>query len=119
MNKRTRVSFIQPQNFWAQVDSWATQTGFVLVEKSDQGRRYCKGNRLLMAPIMVEFRQEGKKILLETWVVADMFLILSALSGKKPETGIESGGLTAMVPRRRAREAVNILLRHLNQEPIK
>jgi len=71
-----------------------------------------------MAPIWVSLRREGKKVILETWVVADMFLILSALAGKKPETGIESGGLTAMLPRRRAREAVNMLLLRFNQKPI-
>ncbi len=116
MNKRTTISFRCPQNFWPQVESWAEQTGFVLIEKKTDRRLYRKGNRLLMAPIMVELRREEKNVTLEAWVVADMFLILSALSGKKPETGIGAGGLTAMLPRRRAREAVNILLRRFNQE---
>lgn len=118
MNKRTIVSFNQPRNFWAQVDSWATQTGFVLTDKKANQRRYRKGNRLLMAPILVDLRQEGKNAVLEAWVAADRFLILSVLAGKKPETGIESGGLTAMVPRRRAREAVNSLLCRFNQKPL-
>lgn len=118
MNKRTTVSFRCPRNFWPQVESWAAQEGFALTEKEDHRRLYRKGNRLLMAPIMVELRQEGKNVTLEAWVAADMFLILSALTGSKPEAAIESGGLTAMLPRRRAREVVNILLRRFNQKPI-
>ena len=71
-----------------------------------------------MAPIMVELRQEGEIATLEAWVAADMFLILSVLTGSKPEAAIESGGMTAMVPRRRARTAVNVLLRSFKQKPI-
>jgi hypothetical protein len=118
MKRRTIVSFPYPKDFWSQVENWAAETGFTLTNRKGEQRLYRKGHRLLMAPIWVEFRREGKQVVLEAWVVADMFLILSALAGKKPETGIESGGMTAMLPRRRGREAVNILLRRLNQKPI-
>ena len=118
MSRRTIVSFSCPKDFWPQVEKWATETGFTLISQDSEQRLYRKGHRLLMAPIWVELRREGKKVVLEAWVVADMFLILSALAGKKPEAGIASGGLTAMLPRRRAREAVNILLRRFNQSPI-
>ena len=71
-----------------------------------------------MAPAFLEVRREGGRVVLETWVKADMFLILSFLAGQKPETAIESGGLTASVPRRRARESVNQLLARLGQKVI-
>lgn len=118
MNRRTTISFPCPKNFWPQVETWATETGFSLHSRYGEQRIYRKGHRLLMAPIWVALRREGKKVTLEAWVVADMFLILSALAGKKPETGIEAGGLTAMLPRRRARKAVNRLLQSFDQKPI-
>lgn len=118
MKKRTTVSFDCPHNLWPQVESWAAQTGFVLKDTGNNRRLYRKGSRLLMAPIMVELRQEGENATLEAWVAADMFLILSVLTGSKPEAAIESGGLTAMLPRRRARTAVNVLLRSFKQKPI-
>lgn len=118
MNRRTIVSFPCPKDFWLQVERWAAETGFSLNSRDSEKRIYRKGHRLLMAPTWVEFRREGKKVILEAWVVADMFLILSALAGKKPEAGIGSGGLTAMLPRRRARDAVNILLQRFNQKLI-
>ncbi|MFO7765355.1 MAG: hypothetical protein R6V33_02865 [Pelovirga sp.] len=102
MNRRTTVTFPCPPNFWKQVDARAADTGFTLNRKDKEQRTYRKGNRLLMAPAWVTLRRDGKQAMLEAWVVADMFLILSALAGKKPETGIKSGGLTAMLPRRRA-----------------
>jgi hypothetical protein len=118
MNRRTIISFPCPKDFWPQVEAWAAETGFHLNCRNGEQRTYRKGNRLVMAPIWVALRREEKEVILETWVVADMFLILSALAGKKPETGIESGGVTAMLPRRRAREAVNILLRRFDQKLI-
>lgn len=118
MNRRTTINFACPKNFWPQVENWATECGFSLNSRDGERRFYRKGHRLLMAPIWVMLHCDQKTVTLETWVVADRFLILSALAGKKPETGIESGGLTAMVPRRRAREAVNQLLRRFNQKPI-
>lgn len=71
-----------------------------------------------MAPAFLEIRHEMGKVTLEAWVKADFFLVLSLLTGRGPETGIESGGLTATVPRQRAREAVNKLLLKLNQKLI-
>ncbi len=118
MNRRTILSFPCPKDFWPQVENWAAESGFTLIRQDGEQRLYRKGHRLLMAPIWVELRREGKQVVLEAWVVADMFLILSALAGKKPEAGIASGGLTAMLPRRRAREAVNILLKRFNLKPI-
>lgn len=118
MNRRTIVSFPCPKDFWLQVETWAAETGFNLNSRDGEQRLYRKGHRLLMAPIWVALRREGKMVTLEAWVVADMFLFLSALAGKKPEAGIGSGGLTALLPRRRGRQAVNILLRRFNQKPI-
>lgn len=118
MNRRTTTSFPCPKNFWPQVEAWAEETGYSLDSRDGEQRIYRKGYRLLMAPSWVELRREGKKVTLEAWVVADMFLILSALAGKKPETGIQSGGLTALLPRRRAREAVNRLLQRFDQKLI-
>ncbi|MFO7578125.1 MAG: hypothetical protein R6W66_10405 [Pelovirga sp.] len=118
MNKRTSLEFPCPADLWLQVDAWAAETGFVLKQQEDNRRVYRKGHPLLMAPAWVEMRRSGKGVILEAWVSADMFLVLSMLAGKKAETGIESGGLTAALPRRRARTAVNRLLQRFGQKPV-
>jgi hypothetical protein len=116
--RRSIREFSCSEDLWPTVESWAAQTGFTEREKTADRRLYRKGGGLLMAPAFVEIRREGRRVVLEAWVKADMFLILSFLAGQKPETAIESGGLTASVPRKRAREAVNQLLTRLGQKPI-
>lgn len=118
MKGRTIRSFIYHGDLWPLVDAWAAETGFGLLHGETSRRVYRKGKWFLMAPAFLEIRREQGRVTIETWVKADLFLVLSILKGKKPETGIESGGLTASVPRKRAREAVNLLLRRLNQKPI-
>lgn len=119
MKGRTIREFPCPGELWPQVETWAAETGFTLVHQAENRRIYRQGNWLLMAPAWVEIRQDGRQAVLEAWVKVDFFLILSILAGRKPETGIESGGLTAAVPRRRAREAVNRLLVRLGQPPVR
>lgn len=118
MKGRTVREFPSPPNLWSQVDAWAAETDFRLDRREEKRRIYRKGNRLLTAPLWVEIRQQGKQAVLEAWVTADFYLFLSLLSGKKPETAIESGGLTACIPRRRAREAFNRLLGRFGQNPV-
>ncbi len=118
MKGRTVREFSSPKNLWSQVEAWAAETGFRLNHQDEARRVYRKGNPLLMSPLWVEIRQEGKRTTLEAWVTADFYLFLSLLSGKKPETAIESGGLTAVIPRRRAREAVNLLLARFGQKAV-
>jgi len=115
MKGRTTREFSCKTDLWPVVDSWAVETGFVLVTKEESRRVYRKGHWLLMAPAYLEIRQERNKAILEAWISADFYLILTLLTGKKPESRIESGGLTAAVPRKRARDAVNRLLVHFEQ----
>jgi hypothetical protein len=117
MNRRTIREFPCSEDLWPIVESWAAQTGFIEREKTADRRLYRKRN-LAMAPAFLEIRREGRRVVLEAWVKADMFLILSFLAGQKPEAAIESGGLTAAIPRQRAREAINQLLIRLSQKPI-
>lgn len=118
MKGRTTREFSWKTELWPLVESWAAETGFVLKKQDGKRRIYRKGKRLLMAPIYLEISQERGKVMLETWVSADFYLLMSLLSGRKSESRIESGGLTAAVPRKRARDAVNRLLTRLGQAPI-
>lgn len=118
MKGRTVREFVYTAEIWSLIDAWAAATGFDLLRGEGSRRLYRKGWWPLMAPTFVEIHQEKGRVTLESWVKADFFLILSILTGKGPETGIESGGLSAAVPRQRTREAVNQLLIKLNQKPI-
>ena len=118
MKGRTVREFPSPPKLWSEVETWAAETGFKLDSREEKRRIYRKGNRMLTAPLWVEIRQQGKRAVLEAWVTADFYLFLNLLSGKKPETAIASGGLTACIPRRKAREAFNRLLARFGQDPV-
>lgn len=118
MRRRTVREFPRPKHLWNQVDAWAEENGFELKEEEGGRRLYRKGHWMLMAPAFVEVRQEGKQAVFEAWVKADIFLILSLLAGRKPEAAVDSGGLTAALPRRLAREAFNKLLARFDQKPV-
>ncbi|ALC16583.1 hypothetical protein DSOUD_1808 [Desulfuromonas soudanensis] len=118
MKGRTVREFPANADLWPQVEAWAAKNRFALDHQEVNRRVYRKGHWMLMAPAWVEIRREGQRAILEAWINADLFLILSLFSGKKSETGIESGGITAAVPRRKTREAVNRLLALFDQKPI-
>jgi len=115
MKGRTTREFIYKTDLWPILDKWAAETGYVLETEEKSRRVYRRGNRLLMAPTFLEIRKERNKAILEAWVSADFYLFMTLLSGKKPESRIDSGGLTAAVPRKQARDAVNRLLVQLKQ----
>lgn len=116
--RRSRRDFSYAGEIWPILESWAAQSGFIEREKTPNRRLYQKRGGLLMAPAFLAVRQDGGKVILEAWVKADAFIILSFLAGQTPEMAIGSGGLTAAVPRKRARAAINPLLERLGQPPI-
>ncbi|WP_020675903.1 hypothetical protein [Geopsychrobacter electrodiphilus] len=118
MKSRTIREFTYKDDLWSIVDSWARRSGFTMDLLEDSRRVYHKGNRLVMAPVCLEIRHDGSNVTLETWIKADMYLIMALMTGKPPEAGIQSGGLTAWIPRKRARKVVNPLLISLGQSPI-
>jgi hypothetical protein len=115
---RTTREFPYKAELWPQVEAWAAAAGYTLAEQQPQRRRYRKGHQLLSAPAFLELTREGDRVTLQAWIKADMYLIMALLTGKPPEAGIESGGLTAWIPRQRARKAVNLLLEKLGVPPV-
>jgi hypothetical protein len=118
MKGRTTREFTYQPELWPLVEAWAAAAGFTLVDQQPNHRRYRKGNQLLSAPAFLELTREGDRVTLQAWIKADMYLIMALLTGKPPEAGIESGGLTAWIPRQRARKAINPLLEQLGQQPV-
>ncbi len=119
MKKRTIREFTYSSDIWPLVDSWAAEEGFTLETQEDSLRVYNKGRWLVLAPTHLEIRQDGSKVILQTWLKANYYMTLPLFTGKPAEGGLESGGLSAWVQRKKARTAVNRLLQSLGQKPIK
>ncbi len=118
MKKRTIREFTYSSDLWPLVDSWAAEAGFTLETEKESFRVYNKGRWLILAPVRLEIRQDGDRVVLQTWLRADFYMTLTLFTGKPPEGGLESGGLTAWMQRKKARAVVNRLLVSLGQEII-
>lgn len=118
MKKRTIREFSYDSDLWPLVDSWAAEAGFTLETEEESFRIYSKGRWLFLAPTHLEIRQNGERVILQTWLRADFYMTMSLFTGKPPEGGLESGGLTAWMQRKKARAAVNRLLVSLGQKII-
>jgi len=115
---RTVREFYYGGDLWSAVDAWAAETGYRLQRQEESLRLYRKGIPLLMAPAVVEISQNKGRVTIQAWVKADPYLFLAILTGRTPEMAVDSGGLTATIPRKKAREAVNRLLKLLGQKEI-
>lgn len=119
IHSRTIREFSYEPNLWPVVEGWATENGFVLQNQETSRHLYRKGRLLLLGPVMLEITQEGDTVTLQSWIKADLYLLMARFTGKPAEVGIQSGGdMTAWIPRMKARKAVNQLLVKLGQEPV-
>jgi hypothetical protein len=118
MKGRTTREFDYSAEIWPVIESWAAEKGYLLKKQEETTRLYQKSHWQLMAPTCLQVTRQDDHVVLEAWVKADFYLLVSLLTGKQPEARLESGGLVATLPRRIAREAVNNLLTTLGQELI-
>lgn len=118
MKGRTTREFNYPGDIWGVVENWAERHRFQLTKEEGATRLYQKGHWQLMAPACLEVTRDEDRVTLEAWVKADLYILVSLLTGRKPEARLDRGGLVAAVPRRVARNAVNDLLSTLGQETI-
>jgi len=118
MKKRTIREFTFSEDLWPLVDSWAVDAGFTLDTVEDSYRTYRKGSWLFFAPTRLEIRQTGNRVILQVWLRAEFYMLMALMTGKPTEAGLESGGLTAWMQRKQARNAVNRLLASLGGTPI-
>jgi len=118
LSTRAIREFSYQSDLWPVVDRWAAENGFVLLQQEPSRRLYRRGRLLLLGPTMVEIAENQGTITLQAWIKAELFMLMEQLMAKTPEVTIESGGLTAWVPRIKARKVVNRLLAMLGQNPI-
>jgi hypothetical protein len=118
MTQRTVLDFSFPGDLWGTIEPWAKDNGYQQKQGDASRRLYQKGIGLLVAPMMLEVRQDGSQVHLEAWVRFNLFVRITALFMLPAEMGIESGGFRAVVPRNIARSAVNKLLPQLGQPVI-
>ena len=118
MNTRTERTFPVNGDLWPFVEQWAKANGYWARGSTGPERLYQKGQGFLVAPMMVNLRQENGQVTLQSWVRINLFNRICSAFILPAEIGVESGGLKAILPRKMARDSVNHLLQQIGQPPI-
>jgi hypothetical protein len=121
MNTRTVRTFPVNGDLFPFIDQWAQANGYWVRASSGPAgpeRLYQKGQGFLVAPMMLNVRQENGQVTLQSWVRINLFNRIASLFILPAEMGVESGGFKAILPRKMARDSVNHLLQQIGQPPI-
>jgi hypothetical protein len=118
---RTTLKFQVSGSPWETIDQWAAQHGYrQTLQPGDPQRQrvYQRGIGFWVAPMMLAVNLDGDALTLQAWVRMTLFVRIMALFILPAEMGVQSGGFRAVLPRKMARDKVNILLAQLSQPPI-
>jgi hypothetical protein len=98
---------------WEILDAWAQQTGYMLKSRDQVSSLYQRGTGFFMAPQILRMAWTGNGYRLEAWVRVPLYTRIFALGLMPSEVIVNSGGFMAALPRKQAREHVNLLLQTL------
>ncbi len=118
---RTTLRFQVAGSPWETIEQWAAQSGYKLVPQPGDTQRfrlYQKGSGFWVAPMMLAVSLDGDALTLQAWVRMTLFVRIMAFFILPAEMGVQSGGFRAALPRKMARDKVNVLLGLLSQPPI-
>ncbi len=112
---RTTRDITTAAPLWEILDSWAQQTGYMPVGHDNVSRLYQRGVGFWMAPQMLQVTWMGDHYTLQAWVRVPLYSRIMIFMLMPAEVTIDSGGFMASLPRKQAREHVNMLLQSLGQ----
>jgi hypothetical protein len=115
---RTALDFQTAAEIWQILDTWAQQTGYKLIGQDQASRLYQRGTGFWVAPQMLQVSWAGQGYHLEAWVRVPLFNRIVTFGLMPEELVISSGGFVGSLPRKTARNHVNILLQTLGLPPI-
>ena len=110
VGRRTQRELDFSQDKWDLVKTWAMGNGYELCKEDEKRLLFKKRLGWTMPSTFLEMAIEDRRIILDFWVKADAYLVVSLMTSKPPEIRLDRGGMTAMIPRKKARDLVNGLL---------
>ena len=113
MAKRTIARFNTAGNIWPVVDAWAKERDYRVKASGDTWRRYQQGVGLMVAPKLIEVRQEDNTVEVQGWMKWDIWPGTVTIAEKD-----FGHGFLGTIPRSTGRRDMNILLAQFGQPPI-
>ncbi|MCL2872350.1 MAG: hypothetical protein FWF41_05145 [Betaproteobacteria bacterium] len=101
--RRTQLDFTSGKEIWSDVERWAKEQGYTLKNQNGAERTYQKGAGFWAASSCLSLRQDGDKVHVEAWSLANMLVF-------KAEIATDEAILAAKPIRKKNAERVNKLL---------
>ena len=117
-SSRTILEFSFNGEIFPILEKWADENSFV-THKGNEGAIECqRGGGVLMCPVLLQIKQSGNRVHLETWLQVDLLTEFTTLFNAPAKSAIDSSAKLLWREREIARLYVNKLLKELGQPPI-
>jgi hypothetical protein len=114
-DKRTVLEFEYEGDLWAVVDDWAKTNGYKQRAAAGDTRVFQRGVGFWVAPQMLHIEKRNGNVHMEAWIRSGLFVRALSLFILPAEIHIRPGGMRAALPRKMARDKVNLLLEQLRR----
>lgn len=114
----TILDFKYKEDIKPVLEKWAVDNNFHTHNGGEGMTEYQHGGGVMMCPIIVQIKQSGDNIHLETWLEVDLLTQFSSLFMAPTQSAIDSNGTRLWREREIARLHVNRLLKELGQPPV-
>jgi hypothetical protein len=117
-SSRTILDFSFNDDVYPILEKWATENSF-FTHNGVEGAIECqRGGGVLMCPVLLQIKQTGNSVHLETWLKVDLLTEFTTLFNAPAQSAIDSNATLLWRERDIARLYVNKLLKELGQPPI-
>jgi hypothetical protein len=117
-SSRTILDFSFDEDVYPILKKWASENSFV-IRSEIKGTIECqRAGGVMMSPVMVQIKQSGKNVHLETWLQVDLLTEFITLFNAPAQSAIDSNTPSLWREREIARLYVNKLLKEFGQPPI-
>jgi hypothetical protein len=100
------------------LEKWAAENSFV-TRNGPEGAIECqRGGGVVMCPVLLQIKQNGNSVHLETWLQVDILTEFTTLFNAPAQSAIDSSANLLWREREIARLYINRLLKELGQPPI-
>jgi len=117
-SSRTILDFSFNDDVYPILKKWAAENSFVSRNGIEGAIECQRGGGVMMSPVMVQIKQSGKNVHLETWLQVDLLTEFITLFNAPAQSAIDSNTQTLWREREIARLYINKLLKELGQPPI-
>ena len=117
-SSRTILDFSFKDDILPILNQWADENSFV-TRAGPEGAIECqRGGGVVMCPVLLQIKQSGSNVHLETWLQVDILTELTTLFNAPAQSAIDSSGKLLWREKDIARLYINRLLKDLGQPPI-